>query len=54
MQRDYDRDCYRERQVIEGFINQIKPYRRIFSRFDKRDTRYLGFLSFVAVLIWLR
>ncbi len=52
--RDYDRDLYRERHVIECFINKIKQYRRIFSRFDKLDTRYLGFLCFVAVLIWLR
>ena len=28
--------------------------RRIFSRFEKLDTRYLGFLHFTAALIWLR
>jgi hypothetical protein len=27
---------------------------RIFTRFDKLDRNYLGFLSFVSVLIWLR
>jgi len=54
VQRDYARELYRERHVIECFINKIKQYRRIFSRFDKRDTRYLAFLCFVAVLIWLR
>jgi len=54
VQRDYDRDLYRERHIIECFTNKIKHYRRIFSRFDKLDTRYLGFLCFVAVLIWLR
>jgi len=52
--RDLDRHLYHERHVIECFINKIKHYRRIFSRFDKLDTRYLGFLAFVAVLIWLR
>ena len=36
------------------FINKIKHYRRIFSRFEKLDTRYLGFLHFTAALIWLR
>ncbi len=54
VQRDYDHALYRERHVIECFINKIKQYHRIFSRFDKLDTRYLGFLCFVAVLIWLR
>jgi hypothetical protein len=40
--------------LIECFINKIKHYRRIFSRFDKLDARYLGLLSFAAALIWLR
>ena len=51
---DYDRHLYRERHRVECFINQIKHYRRIFSRFEKLDTRYLGFLHFTAALIWLR
>ena len=52
--RDYDEHLYRERHLVECFINKIKHYRRIFSRFDKLDTRYLGFLCFVSALIWLR
>ena len=44
----------RERHLVECFINKIKHYRRIFSRFEKLDTRYLGFLHFTAALIWLR
>jgi transposase len=51
--RDYDRFVYRERHLVECFINKIKHYRRIFSRFDKLASRYLGFLKFVAALIWL-
>ena len=39
---------------VECFIGKMKHYRRIFSRFDKLDSRYLGFLQFAAVLIWLR
>ena len=45
---DYDRHRYRERHLVECFINKIKRYRRIFSRFEKLDTRYLGFLHFTA------
>lgn len=52
--RDYDKHLYRERQLAECFVNKIKHYRRIFARFDKLDRCYLGFLSFVAALIWLR
>ena len=39
---------------FECFINKMKHYRRIFSRFEKLDARYLGFLHFTAALIWLR
>ena len=32
---DYDAHLYRERHLVECFINKIKHYRRIFSRFEK-------------------
>jgi len=54
VQREYDRHLYRERHLIECFINKIKHYRRVFSRFEKLSKNYLGFLSFVSALIWLR
>ena len=52
--RDYDHYLYRERHLVECFFNKIKHYRRLFSRFDKLSSRYLGFLYFVASRIWLR
>ncbi len=52
--RGYDRHLYRERHLIECFIGKIKQYRRVFSRFEKLSKNYLGFLSFVSALIWLR
>lgn len=52
--REYDTWLYRERHLIECFINKIKHFRRVFSRFDKLASRYLGFLQFASVLIWLR
>lgn len=52
--REYDRHLYRERHLIECFIGKIKHYRRVFSRFEKLSKNYLGFLSFVSALIWLR
>lgn len=53
-QRDYDHHLYKERHLVECFINKIKQYRRIFTRYDKLATRFLGFLHFVGTLIWLR
>lgn len=51
---EYDQWLYRERHLVECFINKIKHFRRVFSRFDKLAKRYLGFLQFVSALIWLR
>jgi transposase len=51
--RAYDVHLYKERHLVECFINKIKYYRRIFSRFDKLAGRYLGFISLAASLIWL-
>ncbi len=53
-QREYDKWLYRERHLVECFINKIKHFRRVFSRFEKLDTSYLGFLHLVGTLIWLR
>ncbi len=53
-QRDYDCWWYRERHLVECFFNKIKHFRRVFSRFDKLARRYLGFIQFTSVLIWLR
>ncbi len=50
----YDKHLYKERHLVECFINKIKQYRRVFSRYDKLASRYLGFLSFVSALIWLK
>ncbi len=52
--RSYDAHLYKERHLVECFIGKIKHYRRIFSRYDKLDRSYLGFLHFVSALIWLR
>ena len=53
-QRWYDTFLYRERHAIECFVNKLKHYRHVFSRFDKLAARYLAFVYFVATLIWLR
>ncbi|RTK92427.1 MAG: IS5 family transposase [Rickettsiales bacterium] len=54
MQREYDVHVYKERHLIECFFGKIKHFRRVFSRFDKTSGVFIGFLNFVATLIWLR
>ena len=52
--RAYDKVWYRERNLVERFINKIKHFRRVFSRFEKLDTSHLGFLHLAGAMIWLR
>jgi transposase len=54
IKREYDPWLYRERHLIECCLNKLKHFRRIFSRFDKLDRSFLGFVHFVCVLLWLR
>ena len=54
IQREYDMHVYKERHLIECFFGKIKHFRRVFSRFDKTARAFMGFLNFIAVLIWLR
>jgi transposase len=53
-QRKYDKHLYRERHLVECFINKLKHFRRVFSRFDKLAQNYLSFVYFASALIWLR
>ena len=51
---EHDARLYPERHPVECFINRIKQFRRIFSRFEILDARYLAFPSFASALIWPR
>jgi transposase len=47
--RDYDKYIYRERHLVECFINKIKRYPRVFSRFEKLSTSYMAFCASLAL-----
>jgi transposase len=50
----YDKHLYEERNLVERFINKIKHYRRIATRYEKTALSYLSMLFLVGVMIWLR
>lgn len=45
---------YRRRNEIERLFRRLKGFRRIFSRFDKLDVMFMGFLCFALVVEALR
>jgi transposase len=49
----FDREAYRERNVVERLINRLKQWRRVATRYEKRAVNYLAMLSIAAILLWL-
>jgi len=50
----YDQALYRKRNEVERLFRRLKGFRRIFSRFDKLDALFLGFLNFALIVEALR
>jgi transposase len=50
----YDSNAYGLRYRIECFINKIKHYRRIATRFEKTARNFFSMLVLAAAMIWLR
>ncbi len=46
----YDREMYKRRNEIERLFRRLKGFRRIFSRFEKLDVIFLGFISFALIV----
>ena len=54
VQRPYDAELYKERNVIERFFNKLKHFRRVATRYDKLLANFMGFVKLAAIAIWLR
>ena len=50
----YDKAMYCKRNEIERLFRRLKGFRRIFSRFEKLDVLFLGFLTFALIVEALR
>ena len=51
---EYDREMYKRRNEIERLFHRLKGFRRIFSRFEKLDVVFLGFIVFALIVDALR
>lgn len=40
----YDKELYKKRNEVERLFRRLKGFRRVFTRFDKLDFMFLGFL----------
>jgi transposase len=52
--RDYDKHIYKERKKVEWFINLIKQYRRVATRYEKTARNFLAFVHVASIMVLLR
>src|ERR687894_374036 len=47
--KQYDREAYRERTIVERTINRLKRYRRIATRYEKLAASYLALVTIACI-----
>jgi transposase len=52
-EREYDKHTYKERNLAERFINRIKQFRRVATRYEKTARNFLGFVYMAAIMVLL-
>lgn len=50
----WHRGHYRRRHRVENFFQRAKRYRRVGTRYEKRDLYFLSFVHLAAILDWLK
>ena len=51
--RDFDRDLYKARHLIENFFAKLKQFRAIATRYDKTARNFLAAVHLAAAAVWL-
>jgi len=51
---EYNEEMYKRRNEVERLFRRLKGFRRIFSRFDKLDVMFIGFITFALIIEALR
>ena len=46
---EYDKKLYKQRNEIERYFLRLKRFRRVFTRYDKLDAMYAGFIIFAML-----
>jgi len=47
---EYDQKTYKRRNQVERFFLRIKRFRRVFTRYDKLDIIFAGFILFAMIV----
>lgn len=52
--RNYDKELYKERNLVERFFMKIKNFRRIATRYERLERNYMAMLNIAALTLWLK
>jgi transposase len=53
-QREYDRERYKDRNLVERFWHKLKQYRRVATRYEKTAQNFLAFVHVASIMVLLR
>ena len=48
---EYDKELYKKRNEVERLFRKLKGFRRVFTRFDKLDIIFMGFIVFALIVM---
>lgn len=54
VQRDIDRERYRDRNLVERFWARMKHYRRVATRYEKTARNFLAIIHVASIMLLLR
>jgi transposase len=49
----FDREVYRRRNVVERCVGQLKQWRSVATRYEKRAVNYRAMVVIASLLLWL-
>jgi transposase len=52
--REYDRERYKDRNLVERFWHKVKQHRRVATRYEKTARNFMGFLLVASIMVLLR
>jgi transposase len=53
-QRVYDRERYKDRNLVERFWHKVKQFRRVATRYEKKAQNFLAFVHVASIMVLLR